>query len=112
MDGGEHYAIIILLVIIILILWWRCDNSKPRITLYYLPKCPWCEKIKPYWDEAKKKYSGVLKFKEHNEEFNASVPSVPAIIMEHGDHTHKYDHQYEKGHLESWLTQTLRIPPM
>jgi len=113
MGGNKHYAIIVLLIIIILILWMQ-DSKSPRVTLYYKPECPWCKKIMPYWNQAKKKYGDMLKFEEKNENFwpTPGITAVPSVVMKHGDHTHQYDHQYAQGHLESWLSQTLKIPPM
>jgi len=109
-------AAVIVLIICFYWIWWKNESfdSSPNITLHHKPWCKYCKKIMPYWDQAKAKYGKYIKFKEHNEE-NAhtnGITGVPTIRLNHNGHSHNYNHEYIPGHLEGWLTETLRIPPM
>ncbi|RLI85344.1 MAG: hypothetical protein DRP01_06390 [Archaeoglobales archaeon] len=73
-----------------------CNYSKIEVFFYYSPKCPHCEKVKPYVDDLKDRYENVSFYYCNVLEKNVSrecyryayyVMGVPTVVVHTGNIT-------------------------
>lgn len=75
------------------------STPTPKVYFYYLPKCPSCEKIKPYMEKMKQEVTGAqfdfcdvsnysaCSNKSLNVADNNDLEGMPTVILVHGNNT-------------------------